>query len=286
MRIAVKVIEKVKEIDARNRRTWDTRAIGFVTGISHGSVGKILKEVHGPKPVKAKPRHDRRTKFNRCDVMWSSDFTDMGNGRKLIKTIDEKSDYRLGWDVACSESAQALVEHARGILERMGRAPLAWKYDNGSCFKSKGFKQFLEQNGIMPYAIRNRAPWTNGRTERDHKEVKNWIEPVKDKLLTTEELEKDIDDGMLMLNYVKPRATLGYKTSAAVYFYDEGITEADRHIFFEEVRKLKEKDVKYRRNHRKAVRVALKQMGLYDEWISGKKKAECVNRYRLADVAK
>ena len=136
-------------------------------------MAKILREAHGPKPVKAKPHHDRRTKFNRRDVMWSSDFTDIGNGRKLVKTIDEKSDYRLGWNGAFSERTQTLVEHARGILEQMGRAPLVWKYDNGSCFKSKGFREFLEKNSIMPYAIRKRAPWTNGRTERDHKEVKN-----------------------------------------------------------------------------------------------------------------
>lgn len=278
MRIPQQMIDKVKKIDEHYRETWDVRAIAHVTGVSAGSVSKILKESRKPKPVKKKPSHERRTKFSHCDVMWSTDFTEMSNGRKLVKTLDEKSDYKLGWDMAGSETADSLIRNLQGILSRMDRKPLVWKYDNGSSFKSKRFKQFLEGNRIMPYPIRRRAPWINGRTERDHQEVQKWMSSTPKTVLTDEEYEKELNEGIFMLNYIKPRAVLGFKTSASVYFNDSGVNDAVRETLFEEVRKMKEKDVKCKRNHRKAVREALKKMGLYEEYFSPKKEAESVNR--------
>jgi len=281
MRIESAVVDKVKEIDARYRCTWDTRAIAHLTGISHGSVAKILKESRGPRPEKIKPAHECRTKFNMCDVMWSSDFMDTENGRKLLKTMDEKSDYKLGWDVSVSDDTDILISHAQDIIRRTGRTPLAWKYDNGPCFKSKRFEQFLDQNNILPYPIRRRAPWTNGRTERDHREIQNWLMPVESRNLTDEEIKRDIDEGMFMLNFVKPRAVLGYKTSAAVYFKDGGVSNIDRKKLFEEV----EKNKKNGYNHRKAVRIALQKMGLYEEWLDKKIETKSVNRSLNENVA-
>ena len=170
--------------------------------------------------------------------------------------------------MAGSETAQSLVAHARQIIERMGRKPLVWKFDHGPAGKSVMFKRFLAENGIAAYATAPRAPWTNGRTERDNKEVRNWLIPVEGRL-TTDEIERDIDEGMLMLNYVKPRAVLGYRSSASVYFSMPGIENLDRRGFITELVEQKSQFGESRdseRVNRKVLRMLMQKWGLYQEW--------------------
>lgn len=238
-----------------------------MVGIGHTTAAKILREARGPRPKRARAPHVRRTRFLRRDVMWSSDYVDQG-GRKLLKTLDEASGYKLGWDMEKCETAEGLVAHARGIIERMGRKPLLWKFDHGPAGESAMFKRFLAENGITAYATAPRAPWTNGRTERDNREVRNWLIPVEGRL-EGQALERDIDEGMLMLNYVKPRAVLGYRTSASTYFSMPGIGELDCRRFAAELVELKNQFGESRdseRVNRKAVRMLLQKWGLYEEW--------------------
>jgi len=270
MRTDASIVEKVKKIDDDFHQTWDSRAIGYVTGISYCTVAKILKAYRGARPKKKEPPHDRRTKFLLRDVMWSSDVTGKRSGHPLLKTIDEKTDYPLGWDVVRSENAEELVAQAEGIIARFGRAPLVWKFDNGPAFKSGVFQRFLEKHHVIPYPTHGYAPWTNGRTERDHQETQRWLLPVDTARLTEEEFLKELNEGMLMLNYVKPRAILGFKTTARAYFEDKGVTEEDRARLWEAVDIVRREFVQY--NHRKIVRVAMQKAGLYEEWLEIKKR--------------
>ena len=283
-RVTETVRAKVLEIDRRNRSTWDTRSIASVVGISHSSVAKILAEARGPRPTRKSPPHNGRTKVLVRDVIWSSDFTEVPGKRKLLKTLDEHSRYRPGWDI-CPEAAEAVVAHAEGLVTCMGRAPLVWKYDHGSAFMSRQFQDFLRQRGIIGYATQRRAPWTNGRTERDNREIKNWLIPVRDEVPDSE-LEREIREGMLMLNNLKPRAVLGFKTSASVYHNSAGIAHLDRQ---EICRKLEEikcslEPLKGEKLHRKAVRELLKRLGLYEEWEVNVP-AESVNRIGQGNVS-
>lgn len=271
------------ELDKRYRSSWDVRSIAHVVGIGHTTVAKILREERGPRPRRVRPSHDRRTSFLRRDVMWSSDFMAVG-GFKLLKTLDEMSRFKLAWNIVPTETAASVVEHARQLIERMGRKPLAWKFDHGSAFMSKEFQTFLAQHEIVPYAIPPRAPWANGRTERDNKEIRNWLIPVEKQLLSAAELERDIDEGMLALNYVKPRAVLGFTTSASTYFAESGIEEPDRKRFIAELVLLKNnfnESSSSERVHRKAVRVLLQKWGLYAEWL----RSENVNRLEAGYVS-
>jgi len=272
MRIPEEVKQRVIELDRRYRSTWDVRCIAHVIGIGHNSVAGILREARGPRPKKAKRPHNGRTRITRSDVMWSSDYTDLPEGSKLLKTLDEMSIYKLGWDIVDCESAEELVKHAEGIVESMGRAPLVWKFDNGGAFKSEAFQNFLAEHKIMPYPIPPRAPWVNGRTERDNQEIENWLLVLEGREISREELRREIDEGMLMLNYVKPRAVLGYRKSAEVYLNGAGVTEEmDR-----ERLALNLEDAKCqlgwngwtenRRIHRKAVRQVLLKWTLMEEW--------------------
>jgi len=276
-RIPAEVRTKVIELDRSYRSTWDTRAIASVVAISHSSVAKILAEVRGPRPKRKEAPHLRRTRFLGRDVMWATDFTGLPGGRKLLRTLDECSRYRPGWDI-CLETAEDAVRHGEGLIACMGRAPLAWKYDHGSPFTSGLFQEFLRRHRIIGYPTQARAPWTNGRTERDNREIKNWLIPVKDDV-SDAELEKEVNEGMLMLNNIKPRAVLGFKTSADVYFHSKGVEHLDREDVAKQLEEIKGglAPLKGEKLHRKAVRELLKKLELYEEW-EVKREVESVNR--------
>lgn len=304
MRIPVEIRSKVIELDRRYRSTWDARAIAHVTGVSADSAARILREARGPRPKRAKRPHTRRTRFNRRDVMWSSDFMKVGWGWMLLTTMDEMTGYVLGWDLVKSEQAVAVIEHAESITRRMGRSPLVWKYDHGSAFTSEIFQGLLEEHQIVPYPIPARSPWVNGRTERDHQEVHNWLIPLAGRDLTREELAREIDEEMFVRNFIKPRSCLNFRKSAQCYFSDEAALGDDSEVrgwLAQSVQEEKcllgdlDPDIIYEikksgeRRHRKAVRLALQKLGLYEEWDEAEKEmskeAAFVNKTGDSNVA-
>lgn len=281
-RLAEARVRAVVELDKSYRSSWDVRAIAHVTKVGKSSVAKILRTARGPRPKATREPHNLRTRFLARDVMWSSDFVELSDGRKLLKTLDEASRYRLGWDAAGAETAAAVVAHARCIIERMGRAPLVWKYDHGSAFTSQAFQALLSEHAIAGYPIPPRAPWANGRTERDHQEILNWLAPMSG--LAGEALDRDTDEGMLMLNFIKPRAVLGYKTSAKAYFEGPGVAEFKKIEFREQLRRnlAGSNDERLRRRE---IRAILSEFGLYEEWLQDAKRSGSVNRTRELNVA-
>jgi len=287
MRISQELRDRVVELDRRYRSTWDAHAIAHVLRMSPTTAAKILREERGPRPKRAKEPHTRRTRFKERDVMWSSDFVRLGWGWLLIKTIDEMSGFRLGWELCRSETAEAAVAHARSIIARMGRAPLVWKYDHGSAFTSDAFQKLLSCHKIVPYPTHPRAPWTNGRVERDHQEILNWLIAFEGKEVTRELLEREIDEGMWMLNYIKPRAVLGFKKSAEVYFKALGIGEIPRDEFLGKVMEYEAQIgmMGTERTQRKAIRMAMQYWEVYEEWMVLPRWDRDVNRTRAGNVS-
>jgi transposase InsO family protein len=278
-KISESVKQKVIEIDQRYRSSWDVRSIAHVVELSPTSVAKILKAERGARPLPKKPTHERRTRFTSRDVMWSSDFMELPGKRWLLKTIDEMSRFRLGWTVCSAQTAEAVEQHASDIIKRMGRAPLVWKFDHGTQFTSELFQSVLDADDIVPYPTPPRAPWANGRVERDHQEIQHWLIPLEGQELSSTELEKEVDDGMLILNFVKPRMVLDYKTSADVYFHSDGVELVDRAWLAMDI-----EDQKCllgpgggERLHRRALRNALQSWGLYEEWQEGEFGGQTVN---------
>ena len=275
------------ELDRRFRSTWDVRTIAHVVNLSHETVAKVLREERGPRPKRVKPPHVRKTRFLKADVMWSMDFKELPGKRCLIHTIDEASGYRLGWKVCQTPTAMAALEHMREIIQNTGKVPLVWKFDHGPAFMSRVLQAFLSQHEVLPYPIPPRAPWVQGRIERDHLEIQNWLNPVENQGLSQEALEQEIQEGMLMLNFVKPRATLNFKTAAEVYHNLPGFEEENRDSFRARVEQLKFQlgPKGGERLHRKAVRIALQEFGLYQEWLDSPSVAKTVNTFQLAEVA-
>lgn len=304
MKVTQEIKDRVVELDRRYRSTWDAHAIGHVVKLSATTVAKILRELRGPRPKRAKRPHTRRTRFNHRDVMWSSDFVRIGWGWLLLKTLDERSGFVLGWDLVRSENAIDVIAHAESILERMGRAPLVWKYDHGSAFTSEIFQGLLEEHRIIPYPIAPRSPWVNGRVERDHQEVHNWLIPLAGRELSRGEIDHEIDEEMWVRNFIKPRACLGFRKSAEVYFSDDakleaagevrdwlaqGLREAKALLESNDPEEVYEIKKSGERLHRKAVRMALEKLGLYEEWDTAvpqwSQEAKAVNRSGPSDVS-
>lgn len=299
MRISQALKDRVVALDWRYRSTWDAHAIAHVVGMSPTTAAKILREARGPRPKRTKRPHTRRTRFARRDVMWSTDFVDLGWGWRLIKTIDEMSGFRLGWDLCRSETAEAAVSHARSIVERMGRAPLVWKYDHGSGCTSRAFQGVLAEWKVVAYPIPPRAPWANGRVERDHQDILAWLIPLEGREPTREELDREVDEGMLSFNFVKPRASHGFRKSAEVYFDAEvgGLENADdvaRGQFAQAIDDAKSeleggRGASGERLHRRAVRLVMQRWGLYEEWDAaapeGPSGTETVNRTGSENVS-
>jgi transposase InsO family protein len=288
-RISDDTKRRIIELDHRYRSTWDACAIAHVIGVGKTSVAEILREARGPRPQPFEYPHDRRTRFTRVDVMYSSDFVRAAKGRLFANTTEEAAFFGLGWDLVRSESAKAAKRHGEGIIEKMDKTPLVWKFDLGGGFNSAEFMGLLDERQILPYPLPPRAPWVQGRVERGHRDVRNWLIPVDAANISDEELEKEFDEGYYMFNFVKPRTTLGYKTSAEIYHTMQGVEDIDREALRRRVDELKCSMQKEGggvwRIHRSAIRQALQELGLYEEWQLVPKGAETVNRLARSYVA-
>jgi transposase InsO family protein len=303
MRIGEEMRRKVVELDRRYRSTWDARTIAHVLGLGKTTVAKILREFRGPRPKRRKAPHTRRTRFLRRDVMWSSDFMRLGWGWLLLTTIDEMSGCVLGWTLVRSENAAEAIEHALSIIARLGRAPLVWKYDHGSAFMSAIFQGLLAARKILPYPIAPRSPWVNGRKERHHQEVHQWLIPLAGAELSRLEIENEIDEDVMVRNYVKPRACLGFRRSAEVYHDEAAAIDAKDDVrgrlaqaVIDEKAALGAEDPEEvyaitgsgERKQRRAIRNALEKLGLYEEWDTaplGPSETRTVNRSELSNVS-
>lgn len=249
----------------QTRGTWDARAMAvYVTGISHGTVAKIVNGIRDTVPAKKEPKHDGRTRFLRVGAMLSSDGVMVGRDKVFLTTIDEKSGKTVGYDLCRRENAEYVEEHMRKIVSKTGQRPMVWKHDNGPGFKSEKCQGFLKKNGIVAYPTRGYAPWTNGRVERNNKDLQGWFSTVDVERMSENEVENEAAQFVYLQNYVKPRAVLGYRTADSVYRSEQGISEDERERFIREVAAIKAGDATMK--HRKAVKTALRNLGFYEEW--------------------
>lgn len=264
-RIGEDVRKLVLYLHRQYRGTWGVREIAYYAPISPTTVAKILRERFGPRPRPRRPSHTRRTRFLASNVMWSSDGT---KGGVLLKTLDESSLYKLGWDLVEGEKPESVLAHIKGILASTEARPLIWKFDRGSAFRNKDVRNLLTEHGIVPYYTARRTPWTNGRTENDNGKILKWLAAGPSRYGSGETLRRDIDEGIFMLNFIRPRPVLGYRTSATAHFRGLRATEAGRADLraYLEARKDRFAGRGGESRRRKAIRTWLQRSGLYQEW--------------------
>lgn len=90
-----------------------------------------------------------------------------------------------------------------------------------------------------------------------------------------------------MLNYVKPRAVLGFKKSAEVYFRTLGIEEIPRDHFLGKVLEYEAQIgmMGTERTRRKATRMAMQYWEVYEEWTQLPWWDRDVNRTQARNVS-
>lgn len=104
----------------------------------------------------------------------------------------------------------------RDVLARYEARPFIMKADRAKAFLCAEWIGVLMRNNVTQHKIRPRCPQDQGVIERGMREVKMWLRA--NNIANGEELFSCLDEGMFMLNFLKPRMVLNAVTPAKVYF--------------------------------------------------------------------
>ena len=86
------------------------------------------------------------------------------SGKNVLVVVDAHSKW-MEIEVVSSGTTQAMVEHLRTMFARFG-LPKVIVTDNGTCFTSSEFTEFLRQNHIRHFKTAPYHPSSNGLAER------------------------------------------------------------------------------------------------------------------------
>jgi transposase InsO family protein len=218
--------------------------------ISESSVYRILKRaglITSPAHIVMSAANEFETKTSRINEMWQTDFTYfkiIGWGWYYLSTIiDDFSRFILARDLCSNMTSNDAKPSVNKALEFTGiskeNAPKLLS-DNGSCYISEEFKNFLKGKGIKAINGKPMHPQTQGKIERYHRTMKNVIK--LDNYYSPQDLLKAIDEFVKYYNYERYHESLRNLTPADVYF------GRDKKIL-KERSKIKEKTMKERRRN-------------------------------------
>ncbi|MBI3553155.1 MAG: transposase family protein [Elusimicrobia bacterium] len=184
---------------------------------------KIIRPYRDLWKAAGAPRNSRKAdtlqRPRTPNLVWSTDWTECRvNGRTffVLVALDEAARFFTGWKildrVPKSSDLRSFLEET---LERYEERPVLLKSDRAQVFMSADWAALLEANGVAPHRVRPHSPWEQGTIERAIPEVKAWIRAGGPR--NPSELIACIDEGMSMLNFLKPKAVLGGRTPARVF---------------------------------------------------------------------
>ena len=218
-----KLKAKAIEIYLRYKGTWCAETISMALSGMLSAV-TIRKLIAPHRPVINLPV--QREKSESCvlktakqpDTIWSVDWTEFKiRGKKffILVFIDEVSRFYLGWYVFTARpTGSNVTDSLRDILARYEARPFIVKSDRAKVFLSAQWLGLLMRNNITPHKIRPHCPQDQGVIERGMREIKTWLRANNP---SSEELTLCLDEGLFMLNFLKPKMALNGATPAAVY---------------------------------------------------------------------
>jgi len=185
--------EKVVEIALEHPEKSPRELAWYITDtqgyyISESSVYRILKEhdlVSSPVYTVMTAEDTFAEPTKAVNELWQTDFTYLkvvGWGWYYLSTVmDDYSRYILAWRLCTGMSTAEVKETIEEAIQITGVRHIRiidrprLLSDNGSCYLSKAFEEYLETEGI--YHIRGRPyhPMTKGKIERYHRSMKNII---------------------------------------------------------------------------------------------------------------
>jgi len=233
--------QKAIEIYLRYKGTWGAETIALSLGkrLNPGTIRKAIKPYRGqwdtrPVPDERPPRPQPAPPAAPNQV-WAIDWTEYKvRGKKFFigVVIDEASRFFLGWEIWDRAPRQREVcRLMRDVFGRYRGLPVILKSDRAKVFSSRRWERFLACHGVAPVRGRPHCPQDQGVIERGIREVKAWLRANRP--MTRQALGHDFDEGMLMLNFLKPRVVLGGGTPARAHFLGIGGERTSARPFLE-----------------------------------------------------
>jgi transposase InsO family protein/transposase-like protein len=194
--------------------------------ISESSVYRILKErglITSPAWILMAASDEFKDKTIRVHQQWQTDFTYfkiINWGWYYLATImDDYSRYIITWELCQnmeSIDAMRVVEQALQItgLSKDNRPRLL--SDNGSCYVSNAFKEFIDQKNMGHVQGAPYHPQTQGKIERYHRTMKNVVK--LENYYFPDDLRANIEAFVDYYNNQRYHESLGNVTPADVYF--------------------------------------------------------------------
>ena len=230
-KIPEKEKKKVREI-ALEKEDLSPRELAFhITDkkgwfISESSVYRILKEynlITSPKWILMAAADEFKDKTKHVHQQWQTDFTYfkiIGWGWYYLATImDDYSRYIIHWELCSnmeSGDAMRVVEqaiHITGLTEKKRPRLLS---DNGSCYVSSAFKEFIDRQNMGHVKGAPYHPQTQGKIERYHRTMKNVVK--LENYYYPDELRNRLAEFVNFYNNLRYHESLGNVTPADVYF--------------------------------------------------------------------
>jgi len=194
--------------------------------ISESSVYRILKErglITSPKWILMAAADEFKDKTSYVHQQWQTDFTYfkiIGWGWYYLATImDDYSRYIIHWELCSnmeSDDAMRVVEQALQITGLTEKKRPRLLTDNGSCYVSNAFKEFIHGQKMGHVQGAPYHPQTQGKIERYHRTMKNVVK--LENYYFPDELRTRLEEFVNFYNNHRYHESLRNVTPADVYF--------------------------------------------------------------------
>jgi len=227
--------------------------------ISEASVYRILKEhdlVTSPVYTVMTAADKFFEPTRAINELWQTDFTYLkvvGWGWYYLSTVmDDYSRYILAWLLCKGMSTEEVKETIEEAVQFAGvrhvkiidRPRLL--SDNGPCYISKAFAEYLDVEGISHTRGKPYHPMTQGKIERYHRSMKNIIRLAN--YYCPSELEEQLRLFVSYYNHERYHEALGNVTPADVYYGRDQEIKLRR-------KQIREKTIRLRRAQNYALKI-------------------------------
>lgn len=209
----IKIYEKKKE----EKKPYGERALGYLTQVSGSLVGKILRAYRGKIRGNTHPAQNFY-QFKHIHLCWSADLMMIKvkeSWARILILLEEFSRYILGYKIAYKITAEEVENLLLWAIEFYSIKPLLFKHDRGSQFMAKRIQDLLPRLNIIDLATPVHYPYSNGKTERKQKELREWFKVYEGKV-SIEELNPIAKERIMEINWLYPRGIFDGATSGKV----------------------------------------------------------------------
>lgn len=213
---------------ARRHRRWGSPRLRAEIrnrghAVNHKRVARLYKESgltlprRRPKRKRPGPTQLRDIEAKGPNEVWSYDFvhdrTQYGEKLKLLVLVDEYSRECLEIRVEKRIRGKDVLETLDEVMHERG-APRHIRSDNGSEFRSKALKKWLDEKGVQPVYVDPGSPWQNGYVESLNGKLRD--ECLNEEVFFSRaEAQTVVDWWRSANNEQRPHMSLGYRTPMA-----------------------------------------------------------------------